>query len=111
MWVTTKLLDLFKISKDIVDHQREDLAVVRAERDLLKGQLQVAQDSFKWITIRVNALELERSQLFLKVYNLNVPAPEIIRNQQNPIEYPSNLFDHIDDEEAKKIGLPLWRDN
>jgi predicted nuclease with TOPRIM domain len=109
MWVPSAVVEWFHISKQTVDAQREELSAIRAERDSLKLQLASSQNHFDWLRIRVNTLEVERAQLIEKAYGLKIPVPEIVRQPvfpANPIE--SFSFDDMGDEEAKKLGLPIY---
>ena|SRR5437867_1134482 len=109
MWVPSKVVDWFYISKQTVETLREDLAATRAERDSLKLQLASSQNHFDWLRIRVNALEVERAQLFEKAYGLKVPVPEIVR-QTSPTQdaLTQFSFDDMGDKMAKSLGLPTY---
>ena len=113
MWLPTKAFDLFKISRDTVDAQREELAAIKAERDGLKTQLATTQANFEWIRTRVNQLEIERAQLIEKAYGIKTPVPEIARSQtvKDFLGFNSNLFEDMGDEKAKEAGLPQYGNN
>jgi len=109
MWLPNIAFDLFKVSKESVDALREDLAVVRAERDSLKLQLATSQNHFDWLRVRVNALEIERVQLIEKAYGIKVPAPEITRQPAVPhLDFNTALFEDVGDKQAKELGLPVF---
>jgi len=112
MWLPGKAFDLFKISRDTVDHQREELVTVRSERDGLKAQLAVTQANFEWLRVRINSLEAERAQLIKKAYGIDVPVPEVVRTPRiqdsDLIGLTSALFEDIGDDNAKKLGLPAF---
>lgn len=110
MWIPRPVIDLFGVSADLVKALQSDLAVSRAECDLLKQQLLVTQNNFEWIRTKVNQLELERAQLLAKSYGVAVPAPQIERRVQvDPALDPRNFsFDDIGDEAAKRVGLPTY---
>src|SRR5258708_7155729 len=92
MWLPGKAFDLFKISRDTVDHQREELATVRSERDGLKAQLAVTQANFEWLRVRINSLEAERAQLIKKAYGIDVPVPEVVRTPSTGTSIPYAFF-------------------
>lgn len=106
MFVPKALLELFTISKETVEKLREDLTTTRTERDLLKSQLATVNANFSWLTLRVNALEVERAQLIDKAYGIKVPVPEIVRTSPSNIDLNDfgHLFEHIDDEDEKKLN-------
>lgn len=108
MWVSDKVVGLFQISKDTVDALREELGIIHAERDILKSQLLTAQSNFSWLTTRINALEAERAQLLKKAYNVEIPFPEIVRTHGIPTDITPSIFEDMDDEQARKIGLPVY---
>lgn len=111
MWVPSRTFELFSISKDTVDALRVELAEARAEAALLRTQLLQAQTNFNWITIRVNALEVERAALIQKVHGISVATPEIIRGpSRHQLEDAINtdIFSDMGDDRAKENGLPVW---
>lgn len=109
MWITSKLLDLFHISKDTVDLLRTDCARVTAQRDALQQELATLKVNFDWLRIRVNSLELERTSLLEKAYGIKLPAPELART---PVLSGANAedfsFDDMGDKMAKKYGFPIF---
>lgn len=103
MWLSSKLEKLLNLNTQVTKNIWADLQVVRAERDLLKTQLAVAQSNFEWVRLRVNQLEYERAGLMEKAYDIKLPAPEIVRTQSNidPGTFNiSNLFDNLPLEDA-----------
>lgn len=108
MWVPSKVIEWFQISKDSVDHLREDLASVRSERDQLKAQLASTTANFDWLRIKVNAMEVERAQLLEKAYGIRTIVPEIARQPSIPIDFTTDLFEDIGDDKAKKLGFPVY---
>jgi len=108
MWVPREVADWFKISKDSVDALREELSAIRAERDSLQTQLSISQNHFDWLRIRVNTLEIERAQLIKKAYGIDIPVPEIVRTNPNPLELNADLFTDMGEDAAKKLGLPVY---
>ena len=112
MFVSDKVIGIFQIAKDTVDALREDLAVVRAERDLFKQELQKAQIQFDWIRVKVNGLEAENKALIQKAYNINLPVPEIIRAPKlDPTYDPHNFsFEDLGEDTARTLGMPVYDD-
>ncbi len=107
MWLSSKFVDLFSISKETVSSLREDLAAVRAERDTLKFQLQVSQNQFDWLRVQVNTLQAERAALIDRAYGIKVPSPEIVRTAKPDISKLGDLtgFEHVDEETAERLGI------
>lgn len=110
MWVPREVADWFSISKDSVAGLREELAAVKAERDVLKQQLTVANTNFDWARVKLNQLEYEKAALFEKLTGAKIPAPEMIRasrvSQQSPFDQVMS-FEDIGDQAAKKLGFEL----
>lgn len=108
MWLSSKIFSILEVSKDSVDALREELAVVRAERDILKVQLVSAENRFDWLRLRVNTLEVERAQLLEKAYGIKTIIPELIRAPVHPTEFNSALFEDVGEDTAKQLGLPTY---
>lgn len=109
MWLPKTAFDLFKISRDTVDAQREELAQVRAERDSLKAQLATTQANFEWIRTRVNQLEIERAQLIEHQFGIKTAIPEISRTTSKDfLTFNSDLFEDVGDDKAKELGFPVY---
>ena len=119
MWVPSKLFELFAFSKENLSAMREDLAALRAERDLLKLQLGVSQNTLDWLRMQVNSLQFERVALMEKAHGIRVPAPTLTRLEEERPEAPASLekaldalsFDDLGDDLAKRLGLPLYNAN
>lgn len=107
MWVSAKFYDLLQLSKDTATSQREDLALLRAERDLLRDQLAKADIFNDWLRVQINSLQFERTGLIEKAYGIRVPTPEITKAPSTRDETALSQFgfDHIDDDMAKKLGI------
>jgi hypothetical protein len=65
--------------------------------------------NFDWIRVQINTLQLERTALLEKAYNVKIPAPQLI---QNPVvaaesQLAEFSFDDIGDKLAKQYGFPL----
>lgn len=108
MWIPQAVMDMFHISKQTVDNQREDLAAVRMERDGLRAQLATSQANFDWLRVRVNTLEVERAQLLEKAYGIRIPVPEIARTVAKPLELGTDIFEDVGERVAKDLGLPSY---
>lgn len=113
MWVSSKLVDLFSIGKDTVDSLRKELEVIRVERDILKQQVLVAQNNFEWSRSKVNSLEMERTALMEKAYNIKLPTPQILKQPVvDPTFDPANFsFSDVGEQMAKQLGLPSYDTN
>lgn len=83
MWLSEKLNGLLELNVNEVKRLREDLAAVRAERDALKLQANIAQNNFEWARTRMNSLEMEKAALLSKAFNVHVPVPEIVRTERD----------------------------
>lgn len=83
MWLSSKLNDLLDLNVQEVKRLREELAGTKAERDLLRTQLTIAQTNFNWARLRLNSLEYEKSALLQKSFGINLPAPEIVRTERD----------------------------
>jgi regulator of replication initiation timing len=109
MWIPSKVLDIFGVSKDILAAIKEENAALKLESAVLKQQLYVAQTNFDWLRIRVNTLETERGALFEKVTGVKTTIPEIVRQPSaldNMIQQFS--FEDVGDKMAKELGLPTY---
>jgi hypothetical protein len=83
MWLSEKLTALLDLNVQEVKQLRQDLAATRSERDALKLQAAVAQNNFEWARTRLNTLEMEKAALLAKAFNVNIPAPEIVRTARD----------------------------
>lgn len=112
MWLSSKLVDLFNISKETVQAQREDLAATRVERDTLRFQLQVAHNTCDWLKAQVNTLQFERVALLEKAYGVRTPVPEIVRAPVMAAQMRSDeiSFDDMGEDMAKRLGFPTYAD-
>ena len=100
--------DLFRISKDTLDAQREELASLRATNAGLTTQLAAALANFEWTRMRLNAVEVERAMLLDKVYHIQPPVPEIVRLPAASMDLGSDIFEDVGDDNAKLLGYPTW---
>ena len=110
MWMSNRLVGILEVAKESVDDLREQLAAIKAERDLLKDQLRVAQVNLDWLRLNYNTLQMERAQLLQTAHGISVPVPQIQRKMEfDPAFDPNNFgFDDLGDEAAKKLGLPVY---
>lgn len=110
MWIPKLVVDWFGVNAELTRNMQSELAVVRAERDILKVQLATSQTHFDWLRTRVNTLEYERAALMQKAYNINIPVPEIVHSTPPPDMALSEkaLFEDIGDDLAKKLGFPTY---
>ncbi len=119
MWVPSKVIEWFTDMRDVaetnatvsmeaVNHYREELVAVRAERDTLKEQLAKTLIMGDWLRMQVNSLQLERTALMEKAYNIKIPAPELIRTPVINEEVQQFSFSDMGDELAKKYGFPTY---
>lgn len=83
MWVPEKLVSLFEITKETVDDFKLENLKLRSENELLKTQLASNRIMTDWLRTRVNSLELEKAALMAKAFNINLPAPEIVRTERD----------------------------
>jgi hypothetical protein len=109
MWVPKSVAEWLHVSRDTVSSLREDLAAIKAERDELQKQALINRVNFDWLRMQVNTLQLEKTALLEKAYNIKLPAPEIVRT---PVIGSDAMmedfnFDDIGDTLAKKYGFPV----
>ncbi len=109
MWIPKAIFELFQISKDRVDLQRQDIEVLRAERDAFRDDLSRQIILSDWLRLQVNQLQAERSALLEKAYGIRVPTPQIsaVTNPPGPT-MDDFSFDDVGDAVAKKLGFPIY---
>lgn len=83
MWLSDRLTSLLSLNVEEGRTLREEVATLREANKLLEKQLAIAQNNFEWARSRLNAVELERTGLLEKAYNIRIPAPEIVRTQRD----------------------------
>lgn len=108
MWVPSKVLELLSISKDSVDSLRSALAAANSELTTLRTQSVADKANMDWLRIRVNALEMENKALLEKAYDIRLPAPQIVRAPNQPIDpqREASIFDDIGEDLARVLGMP-----
>jgi hypothetical protein len=88
---------------------QEELIKVRTERDMLQKELQAQQINSDWFRMKVNTLELERAGLIKKAYNIDLPAPEIMKvAKEEPFPGKQDLFGDLGDEVARTLGYQTY---
>lgn len=120
MWISPKVVDWFThlqdaaevnsdVAKVALQDMREQLAVLRSERDALRSQLTISQTHFDWLRMRVNQLEHERAILINKVHGIDVGSPMIAKVQPPPpdLHELQFSFEDVGDDIAKQLGLEL----
>lgn len=110
MWVSSKLLDLFSIGKETVDGLRQELSLAKSELESLKDKCRTLQINGDWFRMKVNSLEMERTALMEKAYQIKLPTPQIMKQPTvDPTYDPKNFgFGDVGDEIAKTLGLPSY---
>lgn len=100
---------------------------LRTKVSQLEQRLAVAQTNFDWLAAHVNRLEAERSQLLQRVLRIQLPAPEIVRDNPPPtptqsriagvpveddysnsipaLQAMQNAFDDLGDDAASTLGI------
>lgn len=104
MWVPKEVADWFRISKDSVDALREELAVLKAEHNILNRELTSTKITNDWLRLQFNQLQLENKALLERAYNIRVPVPEIVRRSEPNL---FNLQDLFSDQRETESG---WDD-
>lgn len=110
MFVPKLVLEYFGVNAELVRNLQSELAVARAERDLLRNELMSYKVNADWLRVKVNDLELQNKALLQKAYNITVPVPEIVRDMHMTNELPGNFspFEDMGDAMAAKLGLPVY---
>ena len=91
MWLSPKIFSVLEVAKERVDSLREELAAVRAERDVLKTQYATLQNSFDWVRMQINQLQAENKALMNRAYGIQVPVPELVTKADKQFNL-QNLF-------------------
>lgn len=108
MWLPKSVFDLFTLGTE----QRAELAKLRVENEHLIREAAEAKANFKWMTVQVNGLQLERQALLEKVYNVKVAAPVILEQPNTVPDFNHSIFEDLDELAAStksvKTSLPSW---
>ena len=91
MWLSPKIFSVLEVAKERVDSLREELAAIRAERDVLKTQYATLQNSFDWVRMQINQLQAENKALMNRAYGIQVPVPELVTKADKQFNL-QNLF-------------------
>lgn len=108
MWLSKTVVSWLDVSLDTVRSLREEVEVLRAENALLKSDLQATRINSDWFRLKVNDLEVTNKALMERAYNVKLPVPQVVKAQEvavNPYKLPEALFEHIDDDTAKSLGI------
>lgn len=113
MWVSSKIFDWLRISKDYVDGLSEELKVTRAELNSLQDKYRVMQINSDWFRMKVNQLEMEKTALLELAYKIKLPTPQLMKQPTpDPTFDPKNFsFADVGEEMAKQLGLPSYDTN
>lgn len=106
---------------------RSEVVQLRERVVQLERQLATAQAHVDWLSAHVNRLEGERSTLLSRVLQIQLPAPEIVRDHAPPtpaqnriagvpieddygnsipaLQASQNSFDDVGDEAASALGI------
>lgn len=98
------------IAKAALQDLREELASVRAERDALKAELTASKINADWLRMQWNQIQAENKALLERAYGVRVPVPELTSRTEKTFNL-QDLFSDVGDEEASKMGYPVYGDN
>lgn len=106
MWIPKTVVSWLDVSLDTVQELKKEVAVLKAENAQLRNDLQATRINADWFRLKVNDLEATNKGLMEKAYGIKLPVPEIVRVQETPpYKLPEALFEHIDEETAKQLGM------
>lgn len=110
MFVSAKIFDWLKLSKDYVDEMKADLIQAKAELLALQDKCRTLQINADWFRMKVNTLEMTNTALMEKAYNIKLPTPQIMKQPTlDPTFDPKNFsFTDVGEEMAKQLGLPSY---
>ena len=112
MFVSSQTFDWFKASQEAFEMLRQGNADVRAEGDALKSENSHLRLAGDWHRAKINQLELERSALLQKAYDISIPVPQIVRQQPDPERQLKQFsFDDVGDDIARVLGIPIHGDD
>lgn len=108
MWLPKSVFALFAFGSD----QRIELAALKVERDALVRENAELRANFRWMTLQVNQLQLERQALLEKVYNVRVAAPQVLTQPNTVPDFNESIFEDLDELALSKrqvsTDLPKW---
>ena len=97
------------IAKQALSDLREELAAVRAERNAIKEELTASKINSDWLRIQWNQVQAENKALLERAYGIRVPVPELTNRTEKTFNM-QDLFNDVGDEEASRVGLPVYGD-
>jgi len=108
MWVPKSVVSWFNISLDTVNTLREENAALKAENDSIGKELQSTKINLDWLRVQFNQLQLERTALLEKAYNIKVPTPELVARAKVPSTFEDFSYEDMGDKMASLVGLPTY---
>lgn len=108
MWVPKSVIEWFNISQGTVNALREENAALRAENLSVSKELTSTKINLDWLRVQFNQLQLERTALLEKAYNIKVPTPELVARSKAPASLEDFSYEDMGDEMAKRLGLPTY---
>ena len=120
MWISDRVADWVSdlkkdadiqadVAKQALSDLKEELATTRTERDVLRNQLATLQTNFDWLRMNWNQIQAENKALLERAYGIRVPVPELVNRSDSQFKL-QDLFSDVGDEEASRIGFPLYGD-
>lgn len=107
MWIPSRLVNWIEVSREAYSDLKSENAALKAELLAVKSELTATKINSDWFRIKVNDLEITNKALLERAYDIRLPVPTIVREQNrdpNPYKLPLAIFDHIDDDTAKALG-------
>lgn len=100
--------------EELVLAMRLENAALNAKLVEIEKSRAIAQNNFEWARIRMNQMEEERSALFFRVANIQLPPMQIERSGQQSMAESKPLldelmkkisFEDLGDDEARRQGV------
>ena len=108
MWISDRVFDLFQVNKDSFKLLSESLVGAHAELAALRAELATTKANFAWATGRINTLEMEKTALMEKAYQIKIPAPQLVEApKRDPRAIEDFSFSDVGDAVAKTLGYDL----
>jgi hypothetical protein len=107
MWISSTIVSWLNVSLDTVQELKKKVAALEAENSALRIDLQATRINNDWFRVKINDLEATNKALLERAYDIKLPVAQIVRTNpvNNPYKLPEALFEHIDDETAKALGV------
>lgn len=108
MWIPKSVVSWLDVSLTTVNALKERVAVLETQNATLERELTASRINNDWFRVKINDLEATNKALLEKAYDIRLPVPQILRATppvNNPYKLPEALFEHIDDDTAKQLGL------